>query len=122
MNPKYIDIHCHTNFVVFDEDRDLVISRALQNNTWLINVGTEYHTSKKAVEIINQYKEGIYATVGFHPIHVENSFHDKGELEEKEFNSNGEIFDKEKYRELTINKKVIAIGECGLDYYHLSND
>jgi len=122
--PKYIDIHCHTNFVAFDKDRNAVISRALANDTWLINVGTQYDTSKKAVEMTDEYNEGVYATVGLHPIHTEASYHDKSELgdEGKEFTSRGEIFDKEKYRELTKNKKVVAIGECGLDYYHLNED
>jgi TatD DNase family protein len=120
-NPKYIDIHAHTNFVAFDEDRDAVVHRALSNDTWLINVGTQYDTSKKAVEMTNEYKEGVYATVGLHPIHTEASYHDTNELgdEGKEFTSRGEIFNKEKYRELAKNKKVVAIGECGLDYYHM---
>jgi TatD DNase family protein len=121
--PKYIDIHAHTNFVAFDDDRDAVIFRALSNDTWLINVGTQYDTSKKAIEITKEY-EGVYATIGLHPIHTEASYHDTNELGEegKEFTSRGEIFDKEKYRELSNDKKVVAIGECGLDYYHLNED
>ena len=121
--PKYIDIHAHTNFVVFDEDRDVVVRRALENDTWLINVGTQYDTSKKAVEMTKEY-EGVFATIGLHPIHTEASYHDTNELgkEGKEFTSRGEIFDKEKYRELANDKKVVAIGECGLDYYHLNED
>lgn len=119
--PKYIDIHSHTNFKVYDEDRDAVISRALESDTWMINIGTQYDTSKKAVEISDKYDEGVYAIIGLHPIHTGASFHDESELgiEGKEFISRGEIFDKEKYRELAKNKKVVAIGECGLDYYHM---
>lgn len=122
--PKYIDIHAHTNFKAFEEDRDAVISRALSNNTWVINVGTQYDTSKKAVEMISDYQEGVYATIGLHPIHTSASYHDENELgsEGKEFTSRGEIFDKEKYIELAKNSKVVAIGECGLDYYHLDED
>ena len=37
---KYIDIHAHVNFKVFDEDHDAVIRRALDNDTWFFNVGT----------------------------------------------------------------------------------
>jgi TatD DNase family protein len=120
--PKYIDIHAHINFVVFDEDRDAVISRTLEGNTWVINIGTQYDTSKKAVEMTNEYKEGVYSTIGLHPIHTSASYHDESELgtEGKEFVSRGEIFDKNKYRELARIGRVVGVGECGLDYYHMS--
>ena len=119
MTPKYIDIHSHVNFKAFDEDRDEVIKRALKNDTWVINIGTQMNTSKKAVEMANQYEEGIYAIIGLHPIHTGASYHDEKELGVggKEFTSRGEIFDKNSYRELLKDKKVVAIGECGLDYY-----
>ena len=119
--PKYIDIHSHVNFKVFDEDRDAVIKRALENDTWVINVGSQFSTSKRAVEIANKYKEGVYAVIGLHPIHTGASFHDEKELGEggKEFTSRGELFDKNIYRELLKDAKVVAIGECGLDYYHM---
>lgn len=137
--PKYIDIHAHTNFKAFDEDRDVVIRRALDNDTMVINIGTQYDTSKKAVEMTNDY-EGVYATIGLHPIHIGASYHDEAELgsEGKEFTptpnskdgenlvwgftSRGEIFDKEKYKELVKLGKVVGIGECGLDYYHMEPD
>lgn len=122
--PKYIDIHAHINFQVFDEDKDKVLKNTLEGDTWIINVGTQFDTSKKAVEIASSYKEGVFATIGLHPIHTESSFHDHNELGEegKEFVSRGEIFDKEKYKELARMGKVVAIGECGLDYYHLNED
>jgi TatD DNase family protein len=121
---KYVDIHAHTNFKAFEEDRDVVISRALENDTWVINIGTQYDTSKKAVEMTNDYTEGVYACIGLHPIHTGASYHDMSELgdEGQEFTSRGEIFDKEKYRELAKLGKVVGIGECGLDYYHLNED
>lgn len=122
--PKYIDIHSHVNFKIFDEDRDAVIRRALDNNTWVINIGTQYDTSRKAVEMTNDYKEGVYATIGLHPIHTGVSYHDESELgpEAKDFTSRGEIFNKDKYRELAKLGKVVAIGECGLDYYRCTED
>ena len=118
---KYIDIHSHLNFKAFDEDREAVIKRALDNNTWMINVGTQVDTSKKAVEIAHQYKEGVYAIIGLHPIHTDISYHNEEELGEtgKEFTSRGEIFDKNVYLELLKDPKVLAIGECGLDYFHM---
>lgn len=122
--PKYIDIHAHVNFTAFDEDRDVVIRRALDNDTWVINIGTQYDTSKKAVLMTNEYESGVYATIGLHPIHTGASHHDVSELGEggKEFTSRGEVFDKEKYRELAKQGKVVAIGECGLDYYHMDEE
>ncbi|MEX2028966.1 MAG: TatD family hydrolase [Candidatus Paceibacterota bacterium] len=131
MTPKYIDIHSHVNFQAFDEDRDEVIKRALANDTWIINVGTQIDTSRYAVEMANQYEEGVYAIIGLHPIHTGASFHDKKELgpsfakasEGKEgFVSRGEEFDKDAYRELLKDPKVVAIGECGLDYYRVSDE
>ncbi|KKP60482.1 MAG: Hydrolase, TatD family [Candidatus Nomurabacteria bacterium GW2011_GWF1_34_20] len=69
--PKYIDIHAHTNFKAFEEDRDEVISRALESDTWVINIGTQYDTSKKAVEMTNEYGEGVYACIGLNLFLVE---------------------------------------------------
>jgi TatD DNase family protein len=124
MTPKYIDIHSHVNFTAFDSDRDEVIRRALDNDTWVINVGTQVDTSKGAIELAHKYPEGVYAIIGLHPIHTGASFHDAKELgaEGKEFTSRGEVFDKNIYRELLKDPKVVALGECGLDYYHLDPD
>jgi TatD DNase family protein len=122
--PKYIDIHSHVNFTAFDSDRDEVIKRALDNNTWVINVGTQVDTPRGAVELAHKYREGVYAVIGLHPIHTGRSYHDKQELgdEGQEFTSRGEVFDKNIYRELLKDPKVVALGECGLDYYHLDED
>lgn len=128
--PKYIDIHCHVNFKMFKEDGDVVIRRALEADTWLVNVGSQYTTSKRAVEIANKYSEGVYACIGLHPIHLEESFHDSEEIGPSfaeatdgqgvnGFFSHAEVFDKEKYLELAKDPKVVAIGECGLDYFHM---
>jgi len=121
MRPQYIDIHAHTNFTAFDVDRDEVVKRALQAGVWMINVGTQKDTSQKAVDMTREFSEGVYAIVGLHPIHANVSFHDKEELGDEEgFTSRGEVFDKEFYRNLIKNggKKIVGVGECGLDYYH----
>lgn len=120
MNPKYIDIHAHINFKAFREDGEAVIGRALENDTWLINVGSQIDTSERAVQIARQYKEGVYASVGLHPIHLEESYHDAEEVDGDGFTSRKEEFNYEKYLELARDPKVVAIGECGLDYYHLN--
>lgn len=122
--PKYIDIHAHVNFKAFDADRDEVIRRALENDTWMINVGTQIDTSKSAVELTYKYSEGVYAIIGLHPIHTGASFHDIQELGEgsKEFTSRSEVFDEKEYRILLSNSKVVGIGECGLDYYRCTSE
>ena len=71
--------------------------------------------------ILSAYKEGVYAIIGLHPIHTDISYHNEEELGEtgKEFTSRGEIFDKNVYLELLKDPNVLAIGECGLDYFHM---
>ncbi|MCR4327984.1 MAG: TatD family hydrolase [Patescibacteria group bacterium] len=119
----YFDAHTHAHFSAFIDDSKEVIDRALATGVWLINVGTQKDTSRRAVEIANEYEEGIYAAVGIHPVHTSKSHHDEDELgggeAAKAFTSRGEEFDHDYYGELARDPKVVAIGECGLDYYRL---
>ncbi|MEK7572302.1 MAG: TatD family hydrolase [Patescibacteria group bacterium] len=119
--PKYIDVHAHVNFKAFKEDHNAVVRRALDGGTWFFNIGTQIDTSKSAIKMAHRYSEGVYAVIGLHPIHTDKSFHDKQELgdEGEAFTSRGEVFDKNIYRELLEDEKVVAIGECGLDYFHM---
>ncbi|MBP6925848.1 MAG: TatD family hydrolase [Candidatus Pacebacteria bacterium] len=119
-----IDIHAHTNFAAYDSDRDEVIARAKESGVAMINIGTQYDTSKKSVEMSYQY-DTCYAIIGLHPIHTTVTHHDQDELGEgnKEFSSCGEIFDAGKYRELAQSSdRVVGIGECGFDYYRNDHD
>lgn len=120
--PEFIDIHSHLNFAAFDADREEVTKRAHEAGVWVINVGTQQDTSRIAIELAEKYKKGVYAIVGLHPIHSDKSYHDVKELGEggKEFTSRGEVYDISYYRELTKHPKVVAIGECGLDFYRLT--
>lgn len=117
---KYFDAHTHVNFVAYDEDREDVLTRAKEAGVGMNIVGTQFDTSKSAVELAEKHDD-VYATIGLHPIHTAKSFHDTKELGEggKEFTSRGEVFDVEAYKALGASKKVIAIGECGLDYYRV---
>jgi len=121
---KYIDIHTHLNLEAFKEDWKEVAKRALDASVAHINVGTQLSTSKRAVELAEMYDDGVYATVGLHPIHTSKSFHDKDEIGEegKEFASSGEKFDASDYNELVKSNKVVAIGECGFDYFRVEKD
>lgn len=122
-NPKLFDVHTHVQFHAFKDDAELVIQRALVAGVWLVNVGTQADTSEEAIKFSEKYSEGVYATVGLHPIHTEKSHHDAQELgaseEAKGFTSRGENFDYSHYKKLAEHPKVVAIGECGLDYYRL---
>lgn len=121
--PRFIDAHTHIQFASYKNDYQVVIERALANNIWLVNIGTQKDTSVSAVKIASDYKEGVYATIGLHPIHTEKSYHDSKELGDREmakdFTSRGEKFEYDYYKKLGADSKVVAIGECGLDYYHL---
>lgn len=100
--PDFIDIHSHLNFKDYDADRADVISRLQNTNTWTITVGTDFESSKSAVELA-QNNPSIFACVGLHP--ADNS---------------AEIFDDTKYAELLKSERTVAIGECGLDYFRIS--
>ncbi len=114
-----IDTHTHLNFKAYDNDRDEVIKRAQKESVVCINVGTKYQTSKQAVEIAEKYNEGIYAAIGLHPIYAAAEFQKvKTDPEEGEFLIKEENYNKEKYLRLAQSKKVVAIGEIGLDYYY----
>src|SRR3989344_1436118 len=98
-----IDSHCHVQFPEFDADRDAVIKRALDDGVWMVNVGTNVESSRKAVELARQYKEGVYASVGIHP-HDADTEYDFTQIEE-----------------LAQDPKVVGIGETGLDYFQITN-
>jgi TatD DNase family protein len=116
---KYIDIHTHVNLAAFKDDWREVIARAHEAGVALINVGTQHDTAAHAIEIAHEYEAGVYAIVGLHPVHTARSYHDPKEFTDmdKGFTSRGEKFDTEYYRGLAKDPKVVAVGECGLDYF-----
>lgn len=116
---KIIDAHSHVQFPVYDSDREEVIRRAREAGVKMIAVGTQVSTSESAIKLANECPEDIWATVGYHPNHLsENWHHDKKEQE----SSQKEEFDIDRLRELAKNPKVVGIGECGLDYFRITND
>ena len=125
-----IDAHSHIQFPVYDSDRDMVIKRAQEAGVKMLAVGMQASTSESAIQLAHKYSDDIWATVGFHPTHATHArtsqtqsgltqttgwFHDKKEQRE----AIPEKFDIKRLRELALDKKVVAIGECGLDYYRL---
>jgi len=111
-----IDTHSHLNFNAFNIDREKVIKRSLENNIWMINVGTNFETSKKAVEIAQKYEKGVFSSIGLHPINLDTGLV-KMKIDESEGSHFEKEFDYQKYKKLSQSKKVIAMGEIGLDYY-----
>lgn len=96
-----VDSHCHLNLDEFGQDRDRVIQRALEAGiSWFVIPGIDLDTSKSAVELARQYPQ-VFAAVGVHP-NSGLSWND-GTLAE--------------LREFAREKKVVALGEIGLDYY-----
>lgn len=115
----YIDTHTHVNLAAFKDDHIEVTRRALEHGVWMVNVGTSLATSGVAVAYLTKFPEGVYATVGLHPIHTSPSRHDGYESED---GIGGEHFNPNVYRTLAAHPKVVAIGECGLDYYRNPTD
>jgi len=111
------DTHAHLNFFEFEKDREELIKKCLDSGIGMINVGTNLQSSKKAIEVAEQHSD-IFASIGLHPLNIDSLFLKNkgysGELEsflEKDF-------DYDSYKELAKSKKVVAIGECGLDYWY----
>lgn len=96
-NMNIIDTHSHLQFNDYKNDLEAVLQRTKDAGIACINVGTDFISSKNAVELAEKY-EGLYTAIGLHPTDVD------------------ELFDPQAYRELAKSKKVIAVGEIGLDY------
>lgn len=96
-----IDTHAHLDFRQYDSDRDEVIKSDFNKGLEaIINIGTDLESSQKSIELAERY-EHIYAAVGVHP-------HDSK-------NCPGDYI--ARLGEMATHKKVVAIGEIGLDYY-----
>ncbi len=115
---KFIDTHAHVNFHHFKEDGDEVIKRALDHETNMVLVGSEFRTSKRGLEYANKYEKGVYSAVGLHPIHLENV--PIKEENDSEFITRAEEFNYDNYEKLARMEKVVAVGEIGLDYNYIN--
>jgi TatD DNase family protein len=98
---NYVDTHCHLNFEIFDQDRDLIVEKARKLGvTRILIPGIDIETSTSAIACAQKYP-AVYAAVGIHPnsglTWTNSSLND--------------------LRRLAGDKKVVAIGEIGLDYY-----
>lgn len=119
----FIDTHAHLNFMAFKEDiSDVLKSSTKAQVEKIINVGSNYETSKKALEMAN--KNDLFASVGLHPIHLLSGVTESCVINGKEyrFTTKKEEFNYEKYKDLAKKERVVAIGEVGIDWYRLEGD
>ena len=97
-----IDSHCHLNMKEFNEDLDLVVNKAYQENIkGMLTISTKIEEVNSIVAIANKYNN-IWYSVGIHPHNVNANFKDINETVSSNINNN----------------KFIGIGETGLDYYY----
>lgn len=99
---EYIDIHAHLNFPDFDIDREEVINDMFVQSIGAINIGTSLETSKEVLSLAKNHQH-LWAIVGIHP-HEALKNHDLTEL-----------------LRLAHEPEVVGIGECGLDYFRLTD-
>ncbi len=97
-----IDTHAHLDFSQFDNDREKIIKETKSLGIKVINVGSHRQACLDSVNLAEKHKN-IYAAVGIHP-------HDTEDV--KDINKLIDFLEK-----LSREPKVIAIGECGLDYH-----
>lgn len=115
--PLLFDTHSHLNFNVFKNDSLKIIKECLDDKVWTILVGSQFDTSKRALEYAQKYDYGIYCSVGLHPAHLKEMKIDESESDSLlKFKTRAEKFDPDKYKNLIIKDKTVAIGEIGLDY------
>src|SRR6266481_623150 len=101
-----IETHAHLDYPDFANDLDDVLRRASDAGvTRIITIGTSIESSRRAIALAEKYP-AVYAAIGVHPTSIENA-------EEDVFTP---------LRELAKNPRVVAIGETGLDYYHLPSE
>jgi TatD DNase family protein len=96
---RLVDTHCHLQAAAFDEDREVVVERALHALEWFVVIGDTVASSRAAVAMT---RSGVYAAVGIHPHHASDATPQA--LED--------------LRALAGYPCVAAIGEIGLDYYY----
>ena len=103
---KYFETHAHYDDEKFNEDRQQVIEKIHSSGvTKCINVGCSINTSKQSIELAKKY-DFIYAMCGIHPSEISSS----NDLIEKDIEEIKKI--------ILENKKIVAVGEIGLDYHY----
>lgn len=101
--PIFYDTHAHLDYPDFETDLEQVVERAAAAGiSKIISIGTDIESSERAIQIAEKFPN-VYAVVGWHPNDCETAPEDI----------------RPKLRELARHKKVVALGETGLDYHRL---
>jgi len=112
--PRLIDTHCHVHFPAYDGNREDVLKRMHAQGVWGITVGTTTNTSEMAARFADSH-EGIWAAVGYHPEHFTSAYHDAAEGDADQYSIDA-------IRTIAqSSKKVVAIGETGLDFFRVDD-
>ncbi|MBI4457480.1 TatD family hydrolase [Candidatus Uhrbacteria bacterium] len=109
--PFLIDTHAHLDAEVYAGELQDVVKRALQDDIWIVTVGSDLASSRRAVEIAEMFPEGVFAAVGLHPLKVP-----------ADVSAQDKVLDLEGFRQLAQHPKVVALGETGLDFHDLALD
>lgn len=104
----WLDSHCHLTAGKYDDDRDEVLARAREAGVdAMVAIGSGYGIDGNAPAVALAHSEpDVYATVGIHP--HEASAYEVGVLDA--------------LRAWMADARVVAIGECGLDYHYMNSD
>jgi len=123
---RYVDVHSHVALDMFGTDSDEVICSMCEQGIATIVVGVDRLTSEQALACAQRH-ENVFATIGVHPSEAFAGRNVSGgdispSGQASEGDGKREVFDENIYGALVKNPKVVAIGECGLDYYRLSGE
>jgi TatD DNase family protein len=100
---RFFDTHAHLDYPQFANELTELVNRARAAGIEkIISIGTDLDSSRRAIQLAEHF-EGVYAVVGWHPSDAEKAPADL----------------RPSLRELARHPKVVALGETGLDYYHL---
>lgn len=103
---KYFDTHAHYNDKAFDENREEILNKCKSENVeYIVNVGASVIESLECIKLANTH-DFIYSSIGIHPYNA------KGDKVQ-------DLYDMYKNED---NKKIVAIGEIGLDYHFSKED
>ena len=102
-----IDSHCHLEYEPMISNLKEVIDRAIKNNVkYLLSISTTNESYERILQITENFKN-VYGTYGIHPHETKNY---------KTLSS------KQIIKKLQLSKKIIGIGETGLDFYYKHSD
>ena len=100
--PEWVDTHCHVTYEDIPGGAETALVAAREAGVKrMITIGTDVKTSRAAIELASQHKD-VWATVGLHPHDAKNTL--------------------DGIHELIKQPRVVAIGECGLDYFYDHSD